>query len=92
MLMVCRCQHLGPHHNFIAYQSTSALPVKNDEKKPEIRPQYPMLDTKFNQYQIAYRYRRNLELLRGYLVYRLFSISFLVNNQDKVRKKACFSV
>lgn len=45
---------------------------------------FPSLDTKFNQYRIAYRYRRSLELLRGYLVYRIFSINFLVNNQTKL--------
>lgn len=47
---------------------------------------FPSLDTKFNQYRIAYRYRRSLELLRGYLVYRIFSINFLVNNQTKLAK------
>lgn len=82
---LCRCSRL--YRNVIAHQSTDAVQVKNDEKKLEVRPQYPILDTKFNQYQIAYRYRHTLELLRGYLVYRLFSINFLVNNQDKVKRK-----
>lgn len=87
-----QCQRSGLSRSLIVYQSTSAVPVKNEQKKTEVRPQYPMLDTKFNQYQIAYRYRRNLELVRGYLVYRLFSINFLVNNQDKVRERTrCFS-
>ena len=60
------------------------MATTDEKKKLEVRPHYPLLDTEFNQYRIAYHYRRSLELLRGYLVYHLFSISFLVNNQDKV--------
>jgi hypothetical protein len=71
--------------NSVCYQSTSTVPSTDQNKKQEIRPEYPLLDTKFNQYQLAYRYRRSIELLRGYFVYRLFSINFLVNNQDKVK-------
>jgi len=77
---ICSCRNL----KLISYQSTSSVPIINENTKKEIHPEYPLLDTKFNQYQIAYRYRRNIELLRGYFVYRLFSINFLVNNQDKV--------
>jgi len=85
-LTVCSCRRLKLFQNSIYYQTTTtALPVINEIKKQEVRPQYPFLDTKFNQYQIAYRYRHNIELLRGYFVYRLFSINFLVNNQDKVK-------
>lgn len=73
------------YRNSITYQSTATVPIENEIKKQEKRPEYPFLDTKFNQYQIAYRYRQSAELLRGYLVYRLFSINFLVNNQDKVK-------
>ena len=58
--------------------------VTKEEKDRDVSPIYPLLDTRFNQYRIAYRYRRSLELLRGYLVYRIFSINFLVNNQVKV--------
>jgi hypothetical protein len=82
------CRNLKFYNKLIAYQSTTTTnipPATNENKKQEIRPQYPLLDTKFDQYQIAYRYRHSLELLRGYFVYRLFSISFLVNNQDKVK-------
>jgi len=75
------------YQNSISYQSITTVPETNKIKKKEIHPQYPLLDTKFNQYQIAYRYRRSIELLRGYFVYRLFSINFLVNNQDKVKFK-----
>ncbi|UJR25211.1 hypothetical protein I4U23_006563 [Adineta vaga] len=64
--------------------TTSSVPILNETKKQDIRREYPLLDTTFNQYQIGYRYRRNLELLRGYFVYRLFSINFLVNNQNKI--------
>jgi hypothetical protein len=71
----------------VYYRSNSTVPSTNEKKKQEIRPEYPILDTKFNQYQIAYRYRHSMELLRGYFVYRLFSIGFLVNNQDKVKYK-----
>ena len=70
--------------NTISVQSTNTMPIANDSKRPEVRPQYPLLDTKFDQHRIAYQYRHTLELLRGYLVYRLFSINYLVNNQDKV--------
>lgn len=58
--------------------------MTSDHKKDEHPSKYPSLDTKFNQHEIAYRYRRNLELLRGYIVYRLFSIDLLVDNQEKV--------
>jgi len=81
---ICSCRNLKFFPKLISYQSTSSVPIINENKKGEIHPEYPLLDTKFNQYQIAYRYRRNIELLRGYFVYRLFSINFLVNNQDKV--------
>ena len=80
---LCRSSRL--YRNFIVSQSTDAVRAETNENKAEVRPQYPILDTKFNQYQIAYRYRHSFELLRGYLVYRLFSINFLVNNQDKVK-------
>ncbi len=74
--IICSCRSLQRFKNQIYFQSTSVSPKKED---------YPLLNTKFNQYRIAYRYRRSIELLRGYLVYRLFSISFLVNNQAKVK-------
>ncbi|CAF1407073.1 unnamed protein product [Didymodactylos carnosus] len=45
---------------------------------------FPKLDTDFNSHRIAYRYRGLGELLRGWFVYRLFSINILVNNQDKL--------
>jgi hypothetical protein len=84
---VCSCRRLKLFRNSISYQSTTTtVPIIDESKKQEVRPQYPLLDMKFNQYQIAYRYRHNMELLRGYFVYRLFSINFLVNNQDKVKK------
>lgn len=67
----------------IHFHSTTAAIINKNEKK-DIQSEYPLLDTKFNQYEIAYRYRRSMELLRGYLVYQLFSFNFLVNNQAKV--------
>lgn len=67
----------------IRCQSTENI-SKNENEKKTTSPEYPLLDTQFNQYRIAYRYRRSMELLRGYLVYRLFSINFLVNNQAKL--------
>lgn len=70
--------------NIISVQSANTIPVAKDSKRPEVRSQYPLLDTKFDQHRIAYQYRHTLELLRGYLVYRMFSINSLVNNQDKV--------
>ncbi len=69
----------------IYFQSTS-VSTKNQNEKKDLQPKYPLLDTKFDQYRIAYRYRRSMELLRGYFVYRLFSINFLVNNQAKVKQ------
>ncbi len=69
----------------IYFQSTVATTNNQNEKK-DVQPKYPLLDTKFDQYRIAYRYRRNMELLRGCFVYRLFSINFLVNNQAKVKQ------
>jgi hypothetical protein len=70
--------------NQIYFQSTNVSIINKNEKN-NIISVYPLLDTRFNQYRIAYRYRRSAELLRGYLVYRLFSINFLVNNQAKVK-------
>jgi hypothetical protein len=70
--------------NQIYFQSTNVSTI-NKNGKNNIISVYPLLDTRFNQYRIAYRYRRSAELLRGYLVYRLFSINFLVNNQAKVK-------
>ncbi len=70
--------------NQIFFQSTNVSTI-NKNGKNNIISVYPLLDTRFNQYRIAYRYRRSAELLRGYLVYRLFSINFLVNNQAKVK-------
>ncbi len=70
--------------NQIYFQSTNVSTI-NKNRKNNIISVYPLLDTRFNQYRIAYRYRRSAELLRGYLVYRLFSINFLVNNQAKVK-------
>ncbi|CAF4141385.1 unnamed protein product [Rotaria socialis] len=81
---ICSFRTLKFIQNSIFYQSTDAAPIKHENKKQEIRQEYPLLDTKFNQYQIAYRYRNTFELLRGYLVYQLFSINFLTNNQEKI--------
>ena len=58
----------------------TALTVDKNEGEDKAE-EYAPLDTRFNQYRLAYRYRQTTELLRGYLVYRLFSIAFLVNNQ-----------
>ncbi|CAF1041000.1 unnamed protein product [Rotaria sp. Silwood1] len=77
----CRARQLLTKQ--IYFQSTTVLTTDKNEKKT-IDSEFPLLDTRFNQYQIAYRYRRSIELLRGYLVYRLFSINFLVNNQTKI--------
>ena len=83
--VLLQIKHLRvPTTNLILRRAASTTPVANDSKRAEVRPEYPLLDTKFDQHRIAYRYRRTLELLRGYLVYRLFSVNFLVNNQDKV--------
>lgn len=68
----------------LCFQSTASSLNKNFGKGDHVQ-NYPLLDMRFNQYRIAYRYRRSIELLRGYLVYRIFSIDFLVNNQTKVR-------
>ena len=78
------CRALQFYNKQIYCQSTTLAATNNHQNK-DIRSEYPSLDTRFNQYQIAYRYRHSLELLRGYLVYRLFSINFLVNNQAKVK-------
>jgi hypothetical protein len=79
------CRRLKLIRNPVSYQSTvTTIPVINESKKQEVHPPYPLLDMKFNEYQIAYRYRQNMELLRGYFVYQLFSFNFVVNNQDKV--------
>ncbi len=79
------CRSLQPLKKQIYFQSTS-VSTKNQNEKKDLQPKYPLLDTKFDQYRIAYRYRRSMELLRGYFVYRLFSINFLVNNQAKVKQ------
>ncbi|CAF1543467.1 unnamed protein product [Rotaria magnacalcarata] len=81
--IICSCRTKQLFTKQIYFQSTIASTADKNEKK-EVRSEFPLLDTKFNQYQIAYRYRRSMELLRGYLVYRLFSINFLVNNQVKI--------
>ena len=80
---LCTAQQL--FRSQIYFQST-AISITDKNKNTEKTKEFPILDTNFNQYQIAYRYRRTIELLRGYLVYRLFSIDFLVNNQAKVSR------
>jgi len=80
-------QNLFVYKRQIRCQSTTATSSKTENEKDKFPIDYPLLDTRFDQYQIAYRYRRSMELLRGYLVYRLFSINFLVNNQAKVNGK-----
>jgi len=77
-------QNLFVYKRQIRCQSTTATSSKTENEKDKFPIDYPLLDTRFDQYQIAYRYRRSMELLRGYLVYRLFSINFLVNNQAKL--------
>ncbi|CAF0747211.1 unnamed protein product [Adineta steineri] len=79
--VICSCRTTQLFTKQIRAQSTSTSSTNKNEKI-----EYPLLDTKFNQYQIAYRYRRSIELLRGYFVYRLFSINFLVNNQTQIAK------
>lgn len=64
--------------------STSVPVSQKQNEKQEIIEKYPLMDTKFDEYKIAYQYRRNYELLRGYLVYLMFSIDTFVTNQDKV--------
>ncbi|CAF1080901.1 unnamed protein product [Rotaria sordida] len=81
--IICSCQAKQLLTKQISFQSTTVLTTDKKEKQ-DIHSKFPLLDTRFNQYQIAYRYRRSIELLRGYLVYRLFSINFLVNNQSKI--------
>ncbi|CAF0933333.1 unnamed protein product [Adineta ricciae] len=81
---ICLCRRIQFFPTAISHVSTTSIPNPNGNQKQETRPDYPFLDTKFNQYQIAYRYRHTIELLRGYFVYRLFSINFLVNNQNKI--------
>ena len=82
IILSARCVELL--HKQISFQSTGAAATKINETK-DAYSGHPLLDTTFNQYKIAYRYRRSAELLRGYLVYRLFSINFLVDNQTKVK-------
>ena len=78
------CTRLSVVHPHLCLKSTVSS-LRKTNVKQETSKEYPTLDTRFNQYRIAYRYRRSIELLRGYLVYRVFSINFLVNNQTKVR-------
>ncbi|CAF1325409.1 unnamed protein product [Adineta ricciae] len=79
----CLCRTVQLFSKQICHQSTSVANAHTNEKK-DLKSEYPLLDTKFNQYRIAYRYRRSIELLRGYFVYRIFSINLLVNNQTKI--------
>ncbi|CAF2584732.1 unnamed protein product [Rotaria sp. Silwood2] len=81
--IICSCRVRQLLTKQIYSQSTTVLTTDKHEKK-NIRTEFPLLDTRFNQYQIAYRYRRSIELLRGYLVYRLFSINFIVNHQTTI--------
>jgi hypothetical protein len=83
-LSICSCRTLQILKKQIDFQSTDSS-VTNKNRKSNIPVEHPILDTRFDEYRLAYRYRRSIELLRGYLVYRLFSIDFLVNNQVKVR-------
>ncbi|CAF4039968.1 unnamed protein product [Rotaria sp. Silwood2] len=81
-IFLCRSVKLLPKS--IYYLSTNVNSTTNKNKEQEIHSQYPLLDTKFNQYRIAYHYRHTIELLRGYLVFRIFSINFFVSHQDKI--------
>ncbi|CAF2365613.1 unnamed protein product [Rotaria sp. Silwood2] len=81
-IFLCRSVKLLPKS--IYYLSTNVNSTTNKNKEQEIHSQYPLLDTKFNQYRIAYHYRHSIELLRGYLVFRIFSINFFVSHQDKI--------
>jgi hypothetical protein len=83
-MVICSCRTLQLLKKQLYSKSTTVSALRKN-KETDIHSEYPLLDTRFNQYQIAYRYRRSIELLRGYLVYRLFSINFLVNNQAKVK-------
>ena len=42
------------------------------------------LDTKFENAEIAFKSKKTFDLIRGWLVFQLCSISPLVNNQQKV--------
>ncbi|CAF1215173.1 unnamed protein product [Rotaria sordida] len=81
---ICLCRTLKLSPQSIYFLSTKVDSTTNENKKQETHVQHPALDTRFNQYRIAYRYRHDMELLRGYLVFRIFSINFLVNHQDKI--------
>ncbi|CAF0731856.1 unnamed protein product [Rotaria sp. Silwood1] len=81
---ICLCRTVQVFPKSIYYLSTNVDSLTNENKKQKIHSQYPLLDTKFNQYRIAYHYRRSIELLRGYLVFRIFSIHAFVNHQDKI--------
>ena len=45
----------------------------------------PFLDLSFQDSKTAFKSKSNLDLLRGYLVFQLCSINFIVNNQKQVR-------
>ena len=47
-------------------------------------PNKPKLDLSFEDSRTAFKAKSNFELLRGYLVFQLCSLSFLVENQKKV--------
>ena len=79
------CSRPASHISRRLIYSRLVMALTPDKSKGEDKPgEYAPLDTRFNQYRLAYRYRQTMELLRGYLVYRLFSIAFLVNHQAKV--------
>lgn len=48
------------------------------------QPNKPKLDLNFEDSRTAFKAKSNLELLRGYLVFQLCSLNFLVENQKKV--------
>ncbi|ESO00677.1 hypothetical protein HELRODRAFT_82857 [Helobdella robusta] len=51
-------------------------------------PAIAKLDPSFNNPQEAFRSKTNFELIRGYLVFQLCSINYLVDNNKKVMKLA----
>lgn len=62
--------------------SLSNLNEMNEQLQP---PNKPKLDLSFEDCQTAFKAKSNFELLRGYLVFQLCSMNFLVENQKKVR-------
>jgi hypothetical protein len=64
--------------------SSSTVATKDEPNKPHLKIR-DTLDLSFSDGRQAYRSKSTWEILRAYLVFKLCSINYLVENNDKVK-------